>query len=159
MSRVLPLFGLLVLATVAAAFEPGDQLVAIRPTEMKTITGSTHHVTAGTPVTVRAIEGDKLKVAAPRVGWIDSSAVIPAKEADAYFSNQADKGLDKATALLARGKVRLNQAALDDAKVKTAIADFDESIRLKPTSEGHTYRGYAYKRLGDKDRAIAEFDE
>src|SRR5690348_6606326 len=133
MLQVISLCGLLALATVAAGFEPGDQLVVIRPAEMKTITGSAHLMTPGTPVTVRASEGDKLKVASPRVGWIDASAAIPAKEAEAYFSNQADQGPDKAAALLARGKVRFNGAGLDDAKVKSCIADLDESIRIKPT--------------------------
>jgi tetratricopeptide (TPR) repeat protein len=147
------------MSSVAAAFQPGDQLVVTKPAEMKTITGSSHLLTPGTPVTVRSSDGDKLKVAAPRVGWIDASTVIPNTEAEKYFSDQGEKGPDKAAALLARGKVRFNQAGLDDAKVKTAIADLDESIRLKPTSEAHTYRGFAYKRLGDKDKAIAEFDE
>jgi tetratricopeptide (TPR) repeat protein len=151
-------------ANLAAAYELGDQLVVARPVEMKTITGSKHQLTAGTPVTVRSVEADKLKVASPRVGWIDSSAVIPAKDADAYFTKQIEneqieKGQNKAAALLARGKARFNRAGLDDAKVNAAIADLDESIRLGPTSEAHTYRGFAYKRLGDKDKAIAEFDE
>jgi tetratricopeptide (TPR) repeat protein len=159
MLRVIASFAVLVLVSVATAFESGDQLIVIRPAEMKTISGSQYMVTAGTPVTVRAAEGDKLKVAAPRVGWIDASTVIPVKEADACFSSQADKGPEKAAALLARGKVRFNQAGLDDDKVKAAIADLDESIRLKPTSEAHAFRGFAYKRLGDKDKAIAEFDE
>jgi tetratricopeptide (TPR) repeat protein len=158
MLRAISLFVVLTLVSIATAFESGDQLVVVRPAEMKTITGSTYVVTSGTPVTVRASEADKLKVAAPRVGRIDASSAIPAKEAEAYFSNQADKGPDKAAALLARGKVRFNQAGLDDAKVKNAITDFDESIRLKPSSEAHTYRGFAYKRLGDKEKAIAEFD-
>ncbi|HEY2415159.1 MAG TPA: tetratricopeptide repeat protein [Pirellulaceae bacterium] len=159
MWRFIALIVFVVPQNLAAAFEAGDQLVAIKPADMKTITGSTYVVTTGTPVTVRAADGDKLKVAAPRVGWIDASTVIPVKEAEAYFSSQADKGADKAEALLARGKVRFNQAGLDDDKVKAAIADLDESIRLQPTSEAHTYRGFAYKRLGDKDKAIAEFDE
>jgi tetratricopeptide (TPR) repeat protein len=159
MFRLISIFFSLAAVTAANAFEVGDQLVVVRPTEMKTITGSAHLISPGTPVTVRASEGDKLKVASPRVGWIDASAAIPAKEAEAYFSNQADQGRDKAAALLARAKVRFNNAGLDDAKVKTAIADLDDSLRLKPTSEAHTYRGFAYKRLGDKDKAIAEFDE
>src|SRR5262245_5947932 len=88
-------------ADIAVAFEPGDQLVVVRPVEMKTITGSAHELTRGAAVTVRASESGKLKVAAPRVGWIDPSAVIPAKEADAYFSDQIAKAMDKADALLA----------------------------------------------------------
>jgi len=159
MWRFLAFIAVTFLTSTVAAFEPGDQLVVVRPEEMKTIAGSTHLVTPGTPVTARSIDGDKLKVATPRVGWIDASAAIPAKEAEIYFSQQAEKGPDKAAALLARGKIRFNQAGLDDAKVQSAIADFDESIRLKPSSEAHTYRGFAYKRLGDKDKAIADFDE
>lgn len=149
----------IVLTGSATAFEIGDQLVAVRPANMKTITGASFLITPGSPLTVRSVDGDKLKVAAPRVGWIDALAVISAKEADSFFSQQIEQGVNKATAFLARGKVRFNQAGLDDAKVKAAIVDLDESIRLSPTSEGHTYRGFAYKRLGDKDKAIAEFDE
>lgn len=147
------------LANLAAAYEPGEQLVITRPVEMKTITGSPFQLSPGTAVTVRSIEGGKLTVAAPRVGWIESSGVMAAKDAEAYFSEQIEKGSDKAAALLARGKVRFNRAGLDDAKVKAAVADLDESIRLSPSSEAHTYRGFAWKRIGDKDKAIAEFDE
>src|SRR5436853_5107023 len=82
-------------ASSAAAYEPGDQLVVARAIEMKTLSGSMHPLTPGTPVTVRSVENGKLKVAAPRVGWIDASAVIAAKDADAYFSQQIEKGSDK----------------------------------------------------------------
>jgi len=146
-------------ANIAAAYEAGNQLVVTWAVEMKTINGAPYELTPGTPVTVRSVENGKLKVAAPRVGWIDSSAVVAAKDAEAYFSKQIESGSDKAAALLARGKVRFNRAGLDDAKVKAAIADLDESIRLAPSSEAHTYRGFAHKRLGDKDKAIADFDE
>src|SRR3954451_6049267 len=89
------------LVSVAAGYEQGDQLVVVRPVEMKTITGSTHELTPGAALTVRAVEDGKLKVAAPRVGWIDTSGVIPAKQAEAYFSEQIAKGTDKAAALRA----------------------------------------------------------
>src|SRR5881394_1483431 len=104
MPRVIAIVAWIVLQAVSAAFETGDQLVAVRPTDMKSSTGSTFHVTPGTPLTVRGVEGDRLKVAAPRVGWIEAGAVIPAKEAEAFFSQQAENGADKAMALLARGK-------------------------------------------------------
>jgi len=149
----------LLVAKLAAAYEPGELLVVVRPAAMKTITGSVYELTAGTPVTVRSIDDGKLKVAAPRVGWFDSSLVIAAKDAEAHFSAQVEKGPDKAQALLARGKVRFNRAGLDDEKVKAALADLDESIRLAPSSEAHTYRGFAWKRLSEKDKAIADFDE
>src|SRR4051812_35812846 len=70
---ILPVF---LIGTIAAAYEPGEQLVVARGVEMKTVTGSMFRLTPGTAVTVRGVEGDKLKVAAPRVGWIDSSAAI-----------------------------------------------------------------------------------
>jgi tetratricopeptide (TPR) repeat protein len=149
----------LVISNQTIAFERGDQLVVARATEMKTLTGQAHDLSAGTPVTVRSTESGNLQVAAPRVGWIDASAVVPAKDAETYFSEQVDKGADKAAALLARGKVRFNTAGLDNAKVKAAIADLDESIRLAHSSEAYTYRGFGWKRLGDKDKAIADFDE
>jgi tetratricopeptide (TPR) repeat protein len=126
---------------------------------MKTITGSTYELTPGTPLTVRGVEADKLKVAAPRVGWIDPTAVVAGKDAEAYFSEQIETGSNKAAALLARGKARFNRAGLEDAKVRAAIVDLNESIRLAPSSEAHTYRGFAFKRLGEKDKAIVEFDE
>src|SRR6476660_1571030 len=84
--------------SLVAAFEPGDQLVVTRPSEMKTITGGTFQLTTGSTVTVRLVEGDQLKVAAPRVGWIGSSGVIPAKQAEDFFSQQVEKGSDKSAA-------------------------------------------------------------
>jgi tetratricopeptide (TPR) repeat protein len=158
MWRLILLIGSVALTNLAGAYDIGEQLVVVHPVEMKTITGSSFLLTSGTALTLRDVEQDKLKVAAPRVGWIDASAVRKAKDAEAYFTEQIEKSADKAAALLARGKVRFNQAGLDDAKVKAAIIDLDESIRLKLTSEAHTYRGFGFKRLGDKDKAIAEFD-
>src|SRR5689334_23345763 len=113
MLRLISSFAGVLLVAVASAFEPGDQLVVIHPAEMKTITGTAHVVTTGTPVTVRASEGDKLKVASPRVGWIDAATTIPSNEAEAYFSRQAESGSNTAAALLARGKVRFHTAGLD----------------------------------------------
>src|SRR5215510_11197149 len=115
----LPLTLIMLLANFAAAYEPGDQLVVVRPAEMKTITGSTFQLTSGTPLTVRGAVDDKL----------------------------------------ASDKLSFNRAGLDDAKVQAALADLNESIRLTPTSEAYTFRGFACKRLGDKDKAIADFDE
>src|SRR5437763_7702805 len=142
---------LALLSSVASALETGEQVVVARPAGMKTITGGAFQLTPGSSVTIRAIDGDKLKVAAPRVGWIEASAIIPAKEAESYFSAQVEKGQDKAAALLARGKVRMERAGLDSQKLEQALADLDESIRLEPSGEAHTLRGFAWKRMGDKD--------
>ncbi len=40
--------------------------------------------------------------------------------------------------------------------VYEAIRRFDESLEIKPTAEGHTYRGWAISRLGRVDEAIDE---
>jgi tetratricopeptide (TPR) repeat protein len=154
----LALTTVLLIAQAAAALEPGDEMVVARPVDMKTITGSTLALTPGAAVTVRTVEGDRLKVAAGRVGWIEASAVVPAKEAEAFFSRQIEKDPGDASALLARGKVRFQEAGLDNDKIDRAIADLDRSLKLAASSEAHTIRGFAWKRKGDKDQAIAEFD-
>jgi len=144
--------------SVATGFEVGDQLVIVRPANIQVITGSQFALTPGTPVTVRSSEGDDLKVAAPRVGRIDTAAVILAKEADAYFSREIERNPNDTAALLARGKVRFNQAGMDDTKLEQAIADLDKSLTLAESSEAYTTRGFAWKRKGDKDKAITDFD-
>ena len=40
--------------------------------------------------------------------------------------------------------------------VHQAIRRFDESLEIKPTAEGYTYRGWAISRLGRVDEAIDE---
>jgi Flp pilus assembly protein TadD len=145
--------------SLAVGFETGEQAVVVRPVEMKTITGSSLPLTPGATVTLRQVENDWLKVAAGRVGWIDPSAVIPAREADAYFSKLIDKNPSDAVALLARGKLRLERAALDAEKIDQAMIDLDGSLKLAPSSEALTLRGYGWKRKGDKDRAMADFNE
>jgi len=154
------LIGLLLLGQSAAlGFERGDQAVIVRPTEMKVITGSSLALTPGTAVVVREVAQDRLKVAAGRVGWIDPSAVIPASQADAYFSQLIEKNSQDAVAFMARGKVRFEKAGLDADKIDHATVDLDQSLKLAPSSEALTLRGYGWKRKGDKDKAMADFDE
>ena len=40
-----------------------------------------------------------------------------------------------------------------------AIADLDRGLQLAPASEALTIRGFAWKRKGDKEKAMADFDE
>jgi len=145
--------------SLAAGFETGEQAVVVRPIEMKTITGSSLALTPGTSVTLRGVESDRLKVAAGRVGWIEASAVIGVKDADAYFSKLIEKNSSDPTALLARGKLRLERAGLDAEKIDQAMRDFDGCLILTASSEALTLRGFAWKRKGDKDRALADFTE
>lgn len=143
----------------AAGFVPADQVVVIRTVEMKTITGSTVVLTLGTTAVVREAEESRLKIAVGRVGWIEPSAVIAAAQAENRFSALIDKSPQDAALLLARGKARLDKAGLDPEKIDRAMVDFDQSLRIASSSEAFTYRGYGWKRKGDKDKAIADFDE
>jgi tetratricopeptide (TPR) repeat protein len=149
---------LLSVQAIAAAFEAGEQVVVLKPTIMKTITGSSHPLSAGTTVTIREVASDRLKVAVGRVGFIEPAVVIAADKADEHFSAILKENPKNAEALLARGKVRFENTGLDAEKIKVALADFDASLALKPSSEALTLRGYGWKRMGDKDKAIADFD-
>jgi tetratricopeptide (TPR) repeat protein len=138
----------------AAAFDAGDKVVLLRPIEMKTITGSTVALTPGTTFTIQAVEGENLKVAAGRVGWVEPSAVIAAARADSHFSDLISKDPQDAGAQRARGKIRFEKGDHD-----RGIADFDASLKLEPNSEALTLRGFAWKRKGDAEKAMANFDE
>lgn len=151
--------GMLLSQSLAAGYQSGEQVVVVRPIEMKTITGSTTLLTPGTIATVRGADADRLKVAAGRVGWIETSAVVAAKDADAHFSKRIDNSPQDAVALLARGKLRFERAVLDADKIDLAMVDLDRSLKLTPSSEALTIRGFAWKRKGDKDKAMADFDE
>lgn len=149
---LLAIYGL-VLAT-QVGFEPNENVVVIRPTEMKTTTGATEPLTPGTTLTVQTVEADRLKVSAGRIGWLDSSVVIAADKADAHFSTLIEKNSKDAVALLARGKFRFDKGDHD-----AAIADLDQSLKLSANSEALTIRGFAWKRKGDKEKAMADFNE
>jgi lipoprotein NlpI len=142
------------LAAEAGAFERGEKVVLIQPTEMKTTTGSSVALSPGVTLTVQAIEGDKLKVAVGRVGWVEPSIVISAGKADDHFSNLIKSNPQDATALFARGRIRFDKGDKDGA-----IADLDQGLKLMPNSEALTIRGFAWKRKGDKEKAMADFDE
>lgn len=153
---------LLLIAVFSSEPEPaiavGASVVLIQPVDMTTITGSKLPMTPGTTMTVREVEGDRLKVAAGRVGWVASSAVIPAGRADQFFTDAIQKDSQSASAWLARGKVRFEKAGLDEKKIREAFVDLDQSLTLKPSSEALTLRGYGWKRMGDKQKAIKDFD-
>jgi tetratricopeptide (TPR) repeat protein len=154
MGRSFTLPIILLLGTQAApGFETGETVVVIRPVEMRSITGSPVSLSPGTTMTVQAVEGDRLKVAAGKVGRVDASAVVRGADADAHFTGLIGKNPEDEVALRARGKLRFERGDHD-----RAIADLDRSLKLAPDSEAHTIRGFAWKRKGDKDRAMADLD-
>jgi hypothetical protein len=92
MRRSFTLLIILLLGSQAAtAFEPGERVVVIRPVEMKSITGSPVALTPGTTLSVLAIEDDRLKVAAGKVGRVDASAGDLESDVDAHFSRLIGK--------------------------------------------------------------------
>src|SRR5260370_33612270 len=56
---------------------------------------------------------------------------------------------ERARALWDQGAKCLNEGRTDDA-----IDLFEQSIAVKPTDEGHTFRGWALSHLGRLDEAI-----
>jgi tetratricopeptide (TPR) repeat protein len=110
-------------------------------------------LTPGTTLTVRAVEGNRLKVETNKVGWVDPSALVRGADAVAHFTRIIEGSPNDVVALRARGKVRFEKGDHD-----RAIADLDRSLKLAPNSEALTIRGFAWKRKGDKDRAMADFN-
>ncbi len=149
---------LLLSAGAAIGFDPGEQVVLINRVGLDTITGSTVTLRPGMTATVREVTPERLKIAIGRVGWISPTAVIPARDAEDYWTKRIDGSPGDATALLARGTVRLEKAGLDVDKIQPAILDFNRSLEMRPTSDALTLRGYGYKRMGDKDQAMADFN-
>jgi tetratricopeptide (TPR) repeat protein len=144
---------LLLGSQAVSRFEPGEKVVTIRPTEMRSITGTPVALTPGTTLTAQTIEADRLKVAGAKVGWIDPSSVVRGDEAGARFTRLIGEDPRDAVALRARGRLRFERGDHD-----RAIADLDRSLKLAPDSEALTIRGFAWKRKGDKDRAMADLD-
>ena len=146
--------GLLVGTQAAVGFDVGEKVVVILPTVMKTTTNTSVSLVPGTTLSVQGVENDRLKVATGRVGWIDPIVVISAAKAEDYFSASIAANPQDAAALLARGKFRFEKGDQDGA-----IADLDESLKIRPNSEALTIRGFAWKRTGDKEKAMADFDQ
>ncbi len=146
--------GFILTAHSVSGFEPGEKVVLVRPVEMKATTGSTVSLTPGAMLTVQAVEADRLKVAAGRVGWVDAAAVIPATKADEHFSTLLSADSKDAAALLARGKFRVETGDIDRAMV-----DLEQSLAIAPNSEVQTLYAYCHKRKGDKEQAMKGFDE
>ena len=153
------LISALLLAPLAIVeLEPGDKVVVTRSCQMQATTGSSVPLPAGATLTIVGVTGERLKVAAGRVGAIDPQNVIAANKADDHFSELIAKNPADAGALRARGRLRFDVAVLDPDQLTTAIADLDQSLKLEPSSEAYAFRGFAWKRKGDKDKAMADLN-
>jgi len=54
----------------------------------------------------------------------------------------------------ARELWELGTKRLSEGQVEEAVKLFEQSIAVKPTAEGHTFRGWALSHLGRLDEAI-----
>jgi len=140
-------------APSASAFEAGERVVAIKPAEMKTLSDSKAMFSPGSTMKVLGVEGNRLKVASGRIGWIEASMVIDATKGEAHFNALIDSDPKNAANFFARGKFRF-----ENGDKEGAIADMDRGLEISPNSEALAIRGFAWKRSGDKDKAMADFD-
>jgi len=64
-----------------------------------------------------------------------------------------DLGPDSTRAYNERGQIYL-----ENGDTRRAIQEFSKSIEVTPTVDGHYQRGEAYEKLGEHQKAIADFD-
>ncbi len=57
------------------------------------------------------------------------------------------------------GQVKRGTGAGGHSRYQSAIKDFDQAIRLNPQADAYFNRGFAYRKLGQLERAIEDYDE
>lgn len=146
----------------AQPYKSGDQVVVIRHGTLRDDAGKeVGPVWPGLVITVREIKGESLLLDAGKPGWLAANKVIPADRRaierltillQAKPQTETPSGL----AAIYAGRAHLQSIFGDHAR---AIADYDEAIRLDPTSLFFLLRGLT--RLPEKqyDQAINDADE
>ncbi len=131
-----------------------DVVTIIRETEMKSERETTTPMLPGTCLVVQAIENERLLLAAGKVGWVSGLDVLPIADAKGFFAKVIEQNPQDADAYMARGKIAFHEGDLDKS-----IEDLDKSIQSMPSSEALTIRAWAWKRKGDKEKPMIDFDE
>ncbi|HEY1783982.1 MAG TPA: tetratricopeptide repeat protein, partial [Pirellulales bacterium] len=104
------------------------------------------------PWTVQEVKGDMLLVGDQRKGWVSSSAVVSLDDAAQYYSQFTHRYGFEARAY------RMRAVALKlKGNLNSAIADYSDEIRLRPTAAGYANRGDAWLRRKNFGKAIADF--
>ena len=80
----------------------------------------------------------------------DADAIIAV--CGALIDNSKTAKSDRIKALFARAGAYDRKLMFD-----SAIADYDASLRLEPTADMFTIRGEAWRKKGDRARALADF--
>jgi tetratricopeptide (TPR) repeat protein len=155
-SLVLALLPAALIASPAAAQQPGDAVVVI-PAKANIQIGDRIVDTAyrGAILVVRRVQEDWYSVSQGTPGWINHEDVMPLTPAVEYFTDILRKNPKDAAAYFVRANIRNAQG-----EFAKAVADYTEAIKLEPR-DGAAYngRGYAHQRLGEFDKAVADFNE
>jgi tetratricopeptide (TPR) repeat protein len=103
-----------------------------------------------------SVRGDQLWVSNGWQGWLDKPKVIPLdRHAIDRLSALINSNPRNARFHSGRGQVWLHLREFD-----SAIADYDEAIRLQPNNGAyHHNRAHALSEKKDYDRAIAGYDD
>jgi tetratricopeptide (TPR) repeat protein len=96
------------------------------------------------------LKDEKSRVA----GWVQSKWVVPYEQAIEFYTNQI-RANPSSVNYIRRGNIWLEKGEYD-----IAIGDYNEAIRLDPSSESaYCARGYAWGNKKDYEHAIADYNE
>ena len=169
------------------AYEAGDTVVVIKPTQLKINNKVIQKAAVATTYRVHLVNDHWLWVGEGVLGWINEKNVIALADAEKHFTNQLNQARS-ANNYLARAKVYQSLARYDQAvadystllamhknllpayvgraqcylKTKSyqqAVNDCTVAIRSNPRSTGAlNIRGNAYHHLGKYDLAISDYN-
>lgn len=151
----LPCLILLETATPAPAQRVGDVVVAIAVAPIRQGKKIVDKTLPGDTFSIENVQGNLIHVTNRASGWMSVKAVLPPRQAAAYFTKLLQRNPRAAEGYVARG----NAWTVAD-EPKKAIEDYTRSIRLKArNSEAFLNRGMSWMGLDKVDKAIADFDQ
>lgn len=149
---------LMLLTGPLLAQQPGERvIVGSESAQLKQGDAVNGVVSKGDVLEVQRVHGNRLWVTYGIgedvvKGWIHRNEVRSEMESEDAISEQL-REQPTATAYEQRGRTRLGRG-----EFKLAVSDFDEVLRLDPTSAAAYYhRGLAHRALSNVDAAVADF--
>ncbi|HEY1603340.1 MAG TPA: tetratricopeptide repeat protein [Pirellulales bacterium] len=106
------------------------------------------------PLVVQNVNGPWLWVGDDRKGWVSRNHVVTLDEAPAYYTRLINRNPRNAWAYNFRAVAWRHRGDFD-----RAIADYNEKLKLQPTSVTYTNRGVAWEAKEDYGKAIADHDQ
>lgn len=123
-SGVIAVFGWLVVAVPALAFEQGELVLTKKSSTISIGKEHLDQLGPGQILTVLKVKEDWLWVSRGRPGWINQSDVVALNQAEAYFNRVFATGAG-ASDYLARGNARIASG-----KIKEGVADLARAVEL-----------------------------